>query len=39
MATQMVASIIISRRQGGITEDELVRKCGWLYEEIYVRGG
>ena len=35
----MVASIIISKRQGGITEDELVQKVGWLYDEIFIRGG
>eukprot|EP00347_Sterkiella_histriomuscorum_P008623 403344386 len=39
MSTQMVASIIISKRQGGITEDELVQKVGWLYDEIFIRGG
>ena len=35
----MVASIIISKRQRGITEDELVQKVGWLYDEIQIRGG
>ena len=35
----MVASIIISKRQRGITEDELVNKVVWLYDEILVRGG
>lgn len=39
MSTQMVASILISRRQGGISEEELVRKCDWLFQEIRVRGG
>ncbi|CDW88677.1 male sterility protein [Stylonychia lemnae] len=39
MSTQIVASVIISKRQGGITEDELVSKTLWLYEEIQLRGG
>lgn len=39
MSTQMVASVLLLKRQGGISEEELLQKVIWLYKEIQARRG
>jgi len=39
MSTQMVASVLLLKRQGGISEEELLSKVTWLYNEIKARQG
>ena len=39
MATNMVAAMLLLKRHRGLSEDELVRKVQWLYDEILLRGG
>ena len=39
MSTNMVAAMLIHKRQGGISEEEMIKKVNWLYDEILVRGG
>lgn len=38
MSTNIVAAMLLLKRQGGITEEELLKKIGWLYDEILARG-
>lgn len=39
MATSLVASIILVNRKDGISEEILVKKVNWLYNEILARNG
>lgn len=39
MSTNMVAAMLLLKRHRGMSEDELIRKVQWLYDEILLRGG
>jgi glycerone phosphate O-acyltransferase/fatty acyl-CoA reductase len=39
MSTNIVASILLMRRQGGMKEDDLLEKTTWLFKEIQARNG
>jgi hypothetical protein len=34
MSTQMVASMLLMKRHGGVKEEELLTKVSWLFGEI-----
>jgi glycerol-3-phosphate O-acyltransferase len=39
MSTNIVASMLLIDRQGGVTEEELVDRSTWLFKEIQERKG
>jgi glycerol-3-phosphate O-acyltransferase len=39
MSTNIVASMLLIDRQGGVTEEELVNRSTWLFKEIQERKG
>lgn len=39
MATSMVASVILVNRKEGTSEEKLLQKVNWVYEEIQARNG
>lgn len=39
MPTSMVATVLLFHRSTGISENSLIRKTAWLYNEIVARGG